>query len=122
VPLAHRCSLHSASLPVLLTPRWCSGGGDDEGVVAVVSKRSRLGGGNGGEGVPTWQRRWGPGGSSVHSSRFLDGSPTVVACEGNENWEVIQVKRWVLNLYSKVSIAVLHGTTVEACVSTTVHR
>jgi hypothetical protein len=50
----------------------------------------------------------------VHSSRFLDGSSTVAACEGNENWEVIQVERRILNLYSHVSAAVLHGTIVDS--------
>jgi hypothetical protein len=70
-----------------------------------------------------WRRqRWGPGGCNVRSSRFLDGSPTVIACEGNKNWEVIQPKRHILNLYSKVSAAVLYGIVVEACISTTVHR
>jgi hypothetical protein len=58
----------------------------------------------------------------VRSSRFLDGGPVAAACERNESWKVIQAKRWVLNLYSKVSTSVLHGTVVEACTSTTVHR
>jgi hypothetical protein len=58
----------------------------------------------------------------MRSSHFLDGGPVMAACEGNENWEVIQAERWVLNLYSKVSTVVLQGTVVEACISTTVQR
>jgi hypothetical protein len=42
--------------------------------------------------------------------------------EGNENWEVIQPERRVLNLYSELSATVLYGTAIEACISTTVHR
>jgi hypothetical protein len=44
----------------------------------------------------------------------------MTACEGNKNWEVILAEMQVLNLYSKVSATVLHGTTIEACISTTV--
>jgi hypothetical protein len=58
----------------------------------------------------------------VCSSDFLDGSLAVVVCEGNKNWEVIQAKSRVLNLYSKVSATVLHETTIESYISTAVHR
>jgi hypothetical protein len=57
----------------------------------------------------------------VCSNHFLDGGPAVAACKGNENWQVIQAERQVLNLYSKVSVAVLHGTAIDSP-STTVHR
>jgi hypothetical protein len=58
----------------------------------------------------------------VHSSHFLDGSPTAAACEGNENREVVLAERLVPNLYSKVSAVILDGTIVESCISTAVHR
>jgi hypothetical protein len=41
--------------PVLLTPRLRSSGGVDEGPAVVAYKRSRHGGGGGGEGVPARQ-------------------------------------------------------------------
>jgi hypothetical protein len=88
-----------ASSPVLLPPRWRSGSGGDEGAVVGALKRSQHGGSGGSEGVPA-----------------------AVAWEGNENWGVIQAERRVLNLYSKILVAVLYGTAVEACISTAVHR
>jgi hypothetical protein len=75
------------SSPVLLAPQWRSDDANDEGVTAVASKRSLHKGNDISEGAPARQRwRWwrGPGGGSVRSSHFLDGSPTAAACEGNE--------------------------------------
>jgi hypothetical protein len=68
-------------------PLWCSGGGVDEGAMAVASKRSWHGGDSGGKGVPAWWRQWrqqGPDGGSMCSSRYLDGSPAAAACEENK--------------------------------------
>jgi hypothetical protein len=57
------------------------------------------------------------------SGSGVDEGPTAVASKRtNENWEVIQAKRRRLNLYSKVSATVRNGPTVEACISTIVHR